>query len=176
MVKLRRLSEMKAESSNRPSAYQISISEGKATIKFAVNIEKVDVAIDETEKDVVFKYDSYVLITNDRQGLEDDVSENLEQWIEAAKQEEIRKLSEAVRAKRDKLLTETDKEFALDRVNLTIPEKVTASTMLNVIKDIFSELGAVCNGSMARYRQALRDIPQQEGFPYDVKYPIKPNN
>lgn len=26
----------------------------------------------------------------------------------------------------------------------------------------------------AAYRQALRDIPAQEGFPFDVTYPVKP--
>jgi len=29
---------------------------------------------------------------------------------------------------------------------------------------------------MAIYRQALRDIPQQEGFPYNVVWPEKPDN
>jgi hypothetical protein len=28
--------------------------------------------------------------------------------------------------------------------------------------------------AMAEYRQALRDITSQEGFPYDVTWPTKP--
>lgn len=27
----------------------------------------------------------------------------------------------------------------------------------------------------AEYRQKLRDIPDQEGFPYDIKWPVKPD-
>lgn len=178
---------MKVHSTNRPQPFKINISGDEAIIKFAENITVLQpdniprnrgrfAKAEAVEEDttVLFEYDCYTLVTKNREGLEDDISAHLEQWIEKAKKAEIDKLSADIRAKRDILLAETDKEFALDRVHLTIPEKVTASTMLNVIKDIFSELGAVCNGEMARYRQALRDLPQQEGFPYNVKFPVKP--
>ena len=52
-----------------------------------------------------------------------------------------------VRRHRDKLLAETDWLGASD---------VTMST------------------EWATYRQALRDIPQQDGFPFNVTYPTKP--
>lgn len=52
-----------------------------------------------------------------------------------------------VRSKRDSLLQETD-WMALSDVTMT-PE-------------------------MAAYRQALRDVPDQEGFPFDVVFPTKP--
>lgn len=180
---------MKVHSTKRPQPFKINISGDEVIIKFAENITTLQsdnksqnrgrfAAEEVAEEDttIMFEYDCYTLVTKRREGLEDDISAHLEQWLNKAKKTEIDKLSADIRAKRDMLLAETDKEFALDRVNLTIPEKVTASTMLNVIKDIFSELGAVCNGEMARYRQALRDLPQQEGFPYDVKFPVKPNN
>jgi hypothetical protein len=32
----------------------------------------------------------------------------------------------------------------------------------------------VNQSAWAEYRQALRDIPQQEGFPIDVAWPVKP--
>lgn len=32
----------------------------------------------------------------------------------------------------------------------------------------------VDQAAWATYRQALRDIPQQEGFPTDIAWPIKP--
>ncbi|MGN1318898.1 MAG: phage tail assembly chaperone, partial [Lachnospirales bacterium] len=38
----------------------------------------------------------------------------------------------------------------------------------------FKKLGEVVNGEWAVYRQALRDIPEQEGFPFDVKFPSQP--
>lgn len=179
---------MKVHSTKRPQPFKINISGDKAVIRFAEKITVLQpdntpksrgrfAAVSTAEEDntAMFEYDCYTLVVTLREGLEDDISAHLEQWLDKAKKAETDRLSADIRAKRDMLLAETDKEFALDRVNLTIPEKVTASTMLNVVKDIFGELGAVCNGEMARYRQALRDLPQQEGFPYDVKFPVKPN-
>lgn len=168
------MKKRKTISGTKPPLYSINISGEDAVIRFAENVTQKQTE-DET-KETYYEYNSYMLAVKNRSNLENDISSNYDCWLNKAKQIEYNNLAAEVRAKRDALLAETDKEFALDRVNLTIPEKVTASTMLNVIKDIFSELGTVYNGSMARYRQALRDIPQQEGFPYDVKYPIKPNS
>lgn len=123
----------------------------------------------------MYEYDSYTLEVKNRADLENDISNNYDSWLAKAKQLEYDELADKVRAKRDALLAETDKEFALDRINLNIPEKVTASTMLNAVKDIFAVLGSVCSGEMAKYRQALRDIPEQEGFPFNVSFPKKPN-
>jgi hypothetical protein len=38
------------------------------------------------------------------------------------------------------------------------------------VKDIPDNVSAIWSG----YRQQLRDIPQQPGFPWDVKWPVKP--
>ena len=57
--------------------------------------------------------------------------------------------SAMVREQRDRLLTETDWTQAAD-----IPQAT---------KD-----------KWAPYRQALRDVPEQAGFPYDVVWPVKP--
>ena len=40
------------------------------------------------------------------------------------------------------------------------------------LKDVPLEISS----EWALYRQALRDIPQQTGFPYDVEWPIPPAN
>lgn len=148
-----------------------------ATIRFAVNVtEKVISDEEEPAEQIVYEYDSYTMTVRNRADLEKDISNNYDEWLKKAKQIERDELAAEVRAKRDALLADTDKDFVLDRINLNIPEKVTASTMLNAVKDIFSVLGSVCSGEMAKYRQALRDIPAQEGFPYNVKFPRKPNN
>lgn len=55
-----------------------------------------------------------------------------------------------VREERDRLLAETDWTQAAD-----VPQTT---------KD-----------KWAPYRQALRDVPQQEGFPFNVVWPTKPN-
>lgn len=56
-----------------------------------------------------------------------------------------------VRKQRDKLLDETD---------------------WVVVKS--AEIGSPIPTEMATYRQALRDITEQTGFPYDVQWPTKP--
>lgn len=167
----------KTESFSRPSLFDVSVSDEIATVRFAVNVtEKVIEAAEDEEQQTVYEYDSYTMTVRSRADLEKDISNNYDDWLEKAKQLERDELAAEVRAKRDALLADTDKDFVLDRINLNIPEKVTASTMLNAVKDIFAVLGTVCSGEMAKYRQALRDIPAQEGFPYNVKFPRKPNN
>ena len=56
-------------------------------------------------------------------------------------------LPQEVRGQRNRLLAETD-YLALSDSTLT--------------------------SDMAAYRQALRDVPSQEGFPTDVTWPVKP--
>lgn len=167
---------MKAESYIRPPLFSVSESDDKAIIRFAVNVVEKTIKEEGEEEQTVYEYDSYSLTVKNRPDLEKDIGSNYDEWLKKAKQIEYDELAAEVRTKRDALLADTDKDFVLDRINLNIPEKVTASTMLNAVKDIFAVLGTVCSGEMAKYRQALRDMPEQEGFPYNVKFPVKPNN
>lgn len=167
---------MKAESYIRPPLFSVSESDDKAIIRFAVNVVEKTIKEEGEEEQTVYEYDSYSLTVKNRPDLEKDIGSNYDDWLKKAKQIEYDELAAEVRTKRNALLADTDKDFVLDRINLNIPEKVTASTMLNAVKDIFAVLGTVCSGEMAKYRQALRDMPEQEGFPYNVKFPAKPNN
>lgn len=63
----------------------------------------------------------------------------------------LRTLSEDVRSKRDALLAETD---------------------LWIIRA--SEIGEPIAEDKKIYRQALRDVPSQEGFPQNIIWPTKP--
>ena len=74
--------------------------------------------------------------------------EKIPEKTEAEKREEAEKY---VRAKRDSLISETDYLLASDY-------PISAED-LEAVKV---------------YRQALRDVPQQEGFPYDVVWPELP--
>lgn len=65
---------------------------------------------------------------------------------------------------RNKLLDMSDKEMTLDRVNL---DTSSATKFIASITHIFS-------GAWTAYRQALRDLPRQEGFPFDVQFPAMP--
>lgn len=58
--------------------------------------------------------------------------------------------AQAVRIKRDKLIAETD--FYM------LPDAPEAPA------------------GLAEYRQALRDITEQEGFPFDLEWPVKPRS
>ena len=60
-------------------------------------------------------------------------------------------IAESIRRERDRLLQLTDKTQLVD--------------------------APYCAGSiegMQEYRQKLRDLPDQEGFPYDISFPIMP--
>lgn len=73
--------------------------------------------------------------------------------------------AEAARALRNRLLDLSDKEMLLDRLGL---DTSSAIDFLASLKQIFFSDWAV-------YRQALRDIPQQDGFPLDVAWPNSPD-
>lgn len=73
--------------------------------------------------------------------------------------------AEAARALRNRLLELSDKEMSLDRLGLD-----TSSTFAFI-----TSLGNIFSGGWAVYRQALRDLPQQEGFPFDVVWPGSPD-
>jgi len=61
----------------------------------------------------------------------------------------LKELAAAARSKRDSLLAQTDWTQAAD-----VPQAT---------KDLW-----------APYRQALRDVPQQSGFPTEIVWPVKP--
>lgn len=111
-----------------------------------------------------------------RENLQEDIENNYTTWLDFAKNQEYEKLAEEIRAKRNKLLEETDKEMCLDRLNLQLPETLTGTSLLSGVKQFFEGLGNIFNGDMAKYRQELRDITKQEGFPYNVIFPEKPTN
>lgn len=66
---------------------------------------------------------------------------------------------------RNKLLDQSDKQMSLDRLGL---DTSSGTKFIASISKIFS-------GAWASYRQALRDIPQQSGFPFNVTFPVPPD-
>lgn len=74
------------------------------------------------------------------------------------------------RARRDQLLADSDSLMALDRIGLSVPSGTTFTAWLSFLK----KLGDVLIGDVAVYRQALRDLPEQVGFPYEINWPHKP--
>ena len=82
---------------------------------------------------------------------------------EEQNEEEAARLARKIR---NKLLDESDKEMTLDRLGL---DTSTVTKFIVSLSKIFS-------GSWAVYRQALRDLPTQAGFPFDVEFPTHPDS
>ena len=149
--------------SSCPSAYEIKDGDaGQKIICFRQNIEEVT-----TEDGVQYTADEYTLTVTDTQMLEERIADNIEAWREKAMKEDYDRAAAEVRAIRDKMLADSDKEMVLDRMGLEVPTGVSFTAWLDFLK----KLGAAVSGEMARYRQELRDIPKQEGFPYSVVFP-----
>lgn len=72
---------------------------------------------------------------------------------------------------RNKLLEESDSRMIFDRMDLKAPSGTTFSAWLGFLE----ALGRVLVGAWARYRKELRDLPEQEGFPFNVIFPEKPS-
>lgn len=156
---------MKAESNLKPSAaFEIETHGATATVILYDNVTKTTRRTDSGEE-TSYTFDRYTVETTTRENLAEIVGANTTSWLEYAKQAEYDRLAATVRAERDQLLAASDKEFALDRLGLdcSSPEMLLAA------------LAGKINGEMAEYRQALRDITAQPGFPYTVEFPKKPS-
>lgn len=169
---------MKAESNLQPNnKFEIeNIIDGKCEIVFFDNIQELE-PLEDNEKR--YSYDTYRLKVNYRDELEQELNDNQDKynkWLELAKNTEYNELASKVRAERNKLLAETDKEMCLDRMGLDIPDNITATNLLTVVIKVFKALREILIGENAQYRQELRDLTKQEGFPYNVVFPIKPDS
>ena len=148
--------------------------DGKCTVYFFDNIQEETRQRENENPQTIYIYDMYVINPYYRDNLQEDLETNYQIWLDFAKQQEYDKLAQGIRAKRDELLAETDKEMVLDRLKLTMPEDISMTNIVQGIKDFFTSLKEIFTSDMAKYRQLLRDIPQQEGFPYNVIWPERP--
>ena len=138
---------MKTESAIRQPKYILEPLEfGRVRVTLYANETPV-----EREDGTHYIYDKYSADAPDRPALGQYISGNLDAWIEAYEEAEIEEVAAAARRARDALLAETDWTQAPDA---PFTEEEYQAWRL--------------------YRQALRDMPQQEGFPYAVAWPDKP--
>lgn len=98
------------------------------------------------------------------------INSNLAAWLALAQRVATELAATAARAMRDELLKESDALMALDRLGLTVPSGATFTAWLSFLRGI----GEALTGAVKIYRQALRDVPEQEGFPFDIVWPEKP--
>ena len=115
----------------------------------------------EREGEKVYTYQSYQLHTS---APFEYVKEHAEELLKMLKAKEYESLAQMIREKRNKLLLDSDKFMTIDRLNL---DTSSAIKFLASLKNIF-------NNSYTEYRQKLRDITEQPGFPYDVEFPDEP--
>lgn len=71
--------------------------------------------------------------------------------------------------------------WVIDWAVENLPQEDAANNVRNHRNDLLAECdwtqladATVNSLAWANYRQALRDIPQQDGFPYNVNWPTKP--
>ena len=137
----------KTLSSERPEKpFSIeNIKNGYCTVLFFDNIEEKT----DEEGNIYYEYDLYVLDkVNYRETLEKTIEDNYEEWLNMATDYDYNTLAKEVRKKRDALLSKTDWTQIVD-------------TALSQEKQEQYRV----------YRQALRDVPEQEEFPYNVVWP-----
>lgn len=151
-----------------------NVENGKCTVLFFDNIQEESQEISSVENEentikTMYSYDLYALEVTYRQNLAEEIEKNLESWLNKAKEKDYNEVAAEIRAKRNELLNETDKEMCLDRIGLEMPEGSSFAVWINFLKS----LGNAVTGKIAKYRQELRDITKQEGFPYNVVWPTK---
>lgn len=163
---------MKAESNVKPTKFEIeNIQDDRCEVVLYDNIHE------NNEDDIVkYEFDLYRLNMCYSDNLGNEIKNNFESYVEIAKKKEYKILADEIRKKRNELLEETDKEMCIDRLSIDLPESLTATNLLGIVKKLFENLSNIKNGKMALYRQALRDITKQEGFPYNVVFPQRPTN
>ena len=169
---------MKHESEIRPTnRYEIENIESDHCEVVFFDLESIEeeTRIDEEGNEkTVYLFNDYREKMAFNEHLDEYLDENYSDILEKVKQRDYNKYAEEVRAKRNKLLEESDCKMAFDRLGFEIPATISMTTIVTVIKNFFNTLKDIKNGDWATYRQELRDITQQEGFPYNVKFPEKP--
>ena len=153
-----------------------NVENGNCTVLFFDDIKEETEEIsnlenqESTEKKI-YSYDVYAIKVKYRENLAEEIESNIEIWLKDVKDKDFKEVAAKVREERDKLLQETDAEMCLDRMGLEMPEGTSFTSWINFLKT----LATAITGKMAKYRQALRDIPEQPGFPYNITWPTKEN-
>lgn len=151
-----------------------NVENGKCTVLFFDNIQEEtqkfsNLENEEVTEKKVYSYDVYSIEVAYRENLSERIEADIEKWLNDVKEKDYNEVAAEVRAQRDKLLQETDSEMCLDRMGLEMPEGTSFTAWITFLKTMANAI----TGQMSQYRQALRDIPQQEGFPYNIVWPTK---
>ena len=153
---------VKTELSERPPAFTVDRSMGKAAITFYTNVEQL-----QREDGEAWSAIAWSIERDWTDNIAERVAADPDKWFAMVSAECYEVAAAEVRKIRDELLQASDASMALDRLGLVVPSGSTFTAWLSFLRG----LGEVLKGKVAAYRQALRDIPEQEGFPYDITWP-----
>ena len=86
-------------------------------------------------------------------------------YEKAVEEKDEERAAEMARKIRNRMLDKSDAQMSLDRIGL---DTSSTTSFLSSLKNIF-------NNTWASYRQHLRDISKQEGFPFNIDWGISPD-
>ena len=86
-------------------------------------------------------------------------------YEKAVEEKDEERAAEMARKIRNRMLDMSDAQMSLDRIGID-----TSSTTAFI-----ASLGKIFKNSWAVYRQHLRDITKQEGFPFDIDWGTSPD-
>ena len=136
-------------------AFQILRNGTKCTVEFCDNV-KSNPAVDGITGQTMpsWDYDKYSYQTDYSPGLAAQIESDYDAWLQKAKAAEIASEGAKVRNYRDNLLNQCDLQYCNSE-----------------------KWAAMAEGKQKEwtaYKQALRDIPTQDGFPYSINWPTMP--
>ena len=105
-----------------------------------------------------------------RNGVEQDANGN---WVQAWTEREMFTEYTDDDGNTVTVQAQKDAKTAADNASLAATERSTRNELLKAT-DHYGLSDVTMSADMATYRQALRDVPQQEGFPGTITWPTKP--
>jgi len=144
---------LKAKGDYRPESYAYEVvRNGDAVIRFYENIDEYTEKGEDGHPDVTgYTYDRYTITRPHSTELRARIGANPGLWLAFAKELEAEQLATAARIRRDAALAETDRTQLPD-----------------------ADIADKSREDYRVYRQALRNIPEQPGFPYEIDWPEVP--
>lgn len=109
--------------------------------------------------------------------LRSEMSDVLERaYAIAVEERDEDRAAELARKMRNKLLDASDKYNTVDRVfNFDLPETISTTNVISAVKALIEGINGITVNGWSVYRQHLRDITDQPGFPFDIDWGTAPD-
>lgn len=109
--------------------------------------------------------------------LRSEMSDVLERaYAIAVEERDEDRAAELARKMRNKLLDASDKYNTVDRVfNFDLPETISTTNVISAVKALIEGINGITANDWSVYRQHLRDITDQPGFPFDIDWGTAPD-